>query len=322
MTETSQSQTNAGLEYASGFVLNPDRYYAPSYRISPFRTEDIALNLRFPDSRAAAENLTSRLAPKRWRFTSSGKEAIGLSLAALGLARNDCVTIFTTSANRYISGCVTREIEKFCQWSRKMEPCTAAILVNHEFGYPYRELASLKQFGVPIIEDACHSFLADTSQADMGRVGDFVLFSLPKVFPIQIGGVLAYDPRFPVGSSGHSQSGAENYQARVISHYVECLDEIRTARIANYNGLRDRFEVLGCHPRFELLENDVPGVFLFSTPPGADLPAMKEYGWNHGIECSVFYGEDAFFIPVHQRLGPADLDYFKTIFGRFLEGCK
>jgi hypothetical protein len=47
---------------------------------------------------------------------------------------------------------------------------------------------------------------------------------------------------------------------------------------------------------------------------------MKEHGWRHGIECSVFYGEDAFFIPVHQRLEAADLDYFAAVFGEFLKG--
>ena len=41
---------------------------------------------------------------------------------------------------------------------------------------------------------------------------------------------------------------------------------------------------------------------------------MKEHGWRHGIECSVFYGEEAFFIPVHQHLSEIDLDYFYAVF--------
>ena len=85
----------------------------------------------------------------------------------------------------------------------------------------------------------------------------------------------------------------------------------------NYYGLVDRFEKLDCRPRFELLTNDVPGVFLFTVPSGTDLGRMKEHGWMHGIECSIFYGEEAFFIPVHERLLDADLDYFYAVFSNF-----
>ena len=41
-----------------------------------------------------------------------------------------------------------------------------------------------------------------------------------------------------------------------------------------------------------------------------DLPELKKYYWAHGVQCSVFYGEDAFFIPVHQALTDTGLELF------------
>lgn len=307
--------TERGLEYKSGFVFNPDRYYSPSYRISPFSTRDVAANLALPDSKRAQEYFDSRFTGKRWDYTSTGKEAIALSLQALQLKKDDVVTILTTSGNLYVSGCVTREIEKVCSWSRKMESATRAIFVIHEFGYPYRDLSALKNYELPIIEDGCHSFLCD-----IPSVGDFLVYSLPKLFPVQMGGLLAFNPEQSVSSSVISGSELSNHLSRVIGESVPRLDEFRNIRIKNHRALENRFSALGCTARFDLIPGDVPGVFLFKTPRGVDLPAMKEYGWKHGIECSVFYGEDGFFIPVHQRLKLADLDYFYAVFREFISG--
>lgn len=305
------------IEFRSGFVLYPDEFYSPSYRISPFRTEDVADNLRLPQSTAALEALDRRFAGRSWRYTESGKEGIALALESLALKPDDCVTILTTTSNLYISGCVTREIEKVCKWSRAMQDNTAALFVNHEFGYPYRGLAELRRHGLPIIEDACHSYLADTPAGDMGRVGDFIVFSLPKAFPLQMGGLLSYDSSYQVQSSVQHGGELEAYLTAVMSHHMPALDQAREQRRENHRRLVQHFAALGCHPRFELLANDVPGVFIFTVPEGIDLVAMKRHGLAHGIECSVFYGERAFFIPVHQRLREADLNYFHTIFSSF-----
>lgn len=305
--------------FRSGMVLNPDKFYSPSYRISPFRTEDIAANLQLQQSKLALEELDRRFAGRKWCFTESGKEGIALALETLALKSEDCVTILTTSGNSYISGCVTREIEKVCNWSREIQDNTTALFVNHEFGFPYRNLSELRRYGLPIIEDACHSYLADTSTCDMGRVGDFIIFSLPKIFPLQMGGVLSFDPRYDVSSRMQREGELGTYITKVMSHYIPHLEITREQRLANYSHLARLFAKIGCYPRFELLPNDVPGVFIFTLPMNIDLAALKEHGIANGIECSVFYGENAFFIPVHQRLCEADLVYFYSVFSSFID---
>jgi hypothetical protein len=308
------------ISFRSGFVLYPDEFYSPRYRISPFRTEDIADNLQLPLSSSAHRSLDIRFQGRSWCFTKCGKEGIELALKALALKPRDCVSILTTTGNTYISSCVTKEIEKVCTWSRTIQANTAALFVNHEFGYPYRNLSYLRSYGLPIIEDACHSYLADTPAGDMGRVGDFIVYSLPKIFPLQLGGIVSYDSRYHLDSRVERGTELEYYLASVISYYLPTLDEVRAKRLANYHQLAQSFSLLGCCPRFELLANDVPGVFMFTVPEGIDLAAMKRHAWAHGIECSIFYGERAFFIPVHQRLRHADLDYFYTVFSIFIQG--
>ena len=304
--------------FENGFVLNPDKYYSPSYRISPFQTSDIARNLSLADDQSVLAKLNEHFDDRKWIFTTSGKSAIRMALEGIALGSDDCVTILTTSGNRYISGCVTREIEQFCRWSRNIESNTAAIFVNHEFGFPYRDLPSLKNYGVPIIEDACHSFLADTKERQMGKIGDFVIYSLPKVFPVQMGGILSFKRQYDIDGDVKLDGPLYRYLAKILSHYWPTLENTHTDRRKNHDRLLRRFSPLGCNGRFDVLDNDVPGVFLFRVPSHVDLDGMKQYGWKHGIECSVFYGEQAFFIPVHQRLTEPDFDYFFHVFSACL----
>ena len=293
--------------FVSDFVLFPDKFLLPAYKISPFTTADIARNRGLPQSDSIDDYFHQRFAGRRFVYCESGRQAIHLALRQLGLAGQDVVSILTTTANLYISGCVTREIESFCRWSRQIEVETKAILVNHEFGIPFENLRALRQRHVPIIEDAAHCFASENAEQSVSKVGDFVVYSFPKFFPIQFGGLLVFDQRYPVEET--LAPLAKRYLQKVLSAHIDALAPTCRKRRDNYRGLASRFETIGCSPRFALTERAVPGVFMFKTDEHADLPGLKTFMWEHGIECSVFYGEQAFFIPVHERLQPDDLDY-------------
>jgi dTDP-4-amino-4,6-dideoxygalactose transaminase len=302
------------------FVLSPDKSLLPAYRISPFQTSDIALNRALPLSASIDEYFRQRFGGRRFIYCESGRQAIHLALRALQLNRDDVVTIFTTTGNFYISGCVTREIEKFCRWSRDIEPQTKALLVNHEFGFPYEELRALRRFNVPVIEDAAHAFASNNHEQSAGQVGDFVVYSFPKFFPIQTGGLLVFNEPHTIDEP--LTPSAKQYVQKVLSAHIDNLTDAAKKRRENYHALTNRFRQLGCNARFQLPENSVPGVFMFQTPAGVNLPALKTFVQDHGIESSVFYGEQAFFVPVHDRLVPADLEYFAQVVGAFLANAK
>jgi hypothetical protein len=302
------------------FVINPDPYSLPCYRIGPFTTRDISINIGLPECNDIEPYFTERFRDKNLIYTYNGREAINIALSDLNLKKDDIVTIFTTTGNFYISGCVTREIEKFCRWSRKIEPATRVILVNHEFGYHYGEIASLKKTGLPIIEDCAQSFFSQDENKTTGAIGDYAIYSFPKMFPLQIGGLLVSNQDCRLASSSHLNNNEKRYIKNVISYYIKRSDELIARRKNNYDFLAQKFRDLGLVERFTQSDEVVPGVFMFRKGKHLfDLPDLKEYFYSHGVQCSVFYGEESFFIPVHQALNEHDLLYFHKVMKSFIK---
>ena len=161
------------------FILDPDPYLQPRYRIKPFRTTDVSFNHTLPDDNSIEEYFSEKFKGKEYIYTYNGREAINIALRYYQLEAHDAVSIFTTTGNYYISHAVTDEIEKFCRWSRKLEKNTKVLFVNHEFGYPYNNLKELKKYGIPIIEDRAYSFFSYDKQNNIGNIGDFEIHSLP-----------------------------------------------------------------------------------------------------------------------------------------------
>jgi hypothetical protein len=302
------------------FVINPDPYSLPSYRIGPFRTEDLSKNNYLPDSDLIDEYFSERFWDKDYIYTENGRKAINIALSFYDLKNYDVVTILTTSGNFYISGCVTNEIEKFCKWSREILPETKIILVNHEFGYPFKNLLELKKYNLPIIEDCAGSFFSWDSNDETGAIGDHVIYSFPKMFPVQIGGLLVSNISASIDKQNQIENLRLRYLKNVLSDRIPFKEEIIQKRISNYKFLKNLFDSIGLPERFPLESGIVPGVFMFRTDNlNIDLPELKKYYWAHGVQCSVFYGEDSFFIPVHQSLSEQDLCYFYEIMKSFIK---
>lgn len=302
------------------FVLNPDPYSLPSYRIGPFQTRDLSINHCLPDSNIIDDYFYERFGNKDYIYTKNGRQAINIALGFYGLKKDDIVSILTTSGNFYISGCVTKEIEKFCKWTREIVSGTKLILVNHEFGYPYPDLLKLKDHKLPIIEDCAGSFFSHDMNNSIGEIGDFVIYSFPKMFPLQVGGLLVSNYNDRIDKRNQVDDVNLRYIKKVLSHHIKSEEEIVNKRIFHYNYLKDKFGSLGLTERFSLEKGEVPGVFMFRTDKHKiDLPELKIYFYANGVQCSVFYREEAFFLPVHQALNEVDLIYFYEVMRSFIQ---
>lgn len=298
-------------------ITKPDPYLLPSYRLSPFNTTDVRKNARISATEAltAEHYLDMRFAERNYYYTQNGRAAINAALSFYQLKAEDVVTILTTTDNFYISGCVTREIEKFCSWSRKIEVNTKLLFVNHEFGFPRENMENLKAMGYPIIEDCAYSFFSQSEVGNTGAVGDFTIYSFPKMFPIQIGGLLTWKRELNFQPPSKLQTEEENYIKKVIGFYIKTKDALIEKRRNNHKIFENALQRVGCHPRLDMHEGIVPGVFLFTVPTlGSEmLPKLKERLWSYGIHCSVFYGENAFYLPLNQRLEEEDIYYITEV---------
>ena len=246
---------------------------------------------------------------KKARYT------ITVALEDLYLKKEDVVTILTTSGNFYVSGCVTKAIEAVCQWNREVTNDTKAILVIHEFGYPYKGLSDLKKYGLPIIEDCAYAFFS--KDEEIGTIGDYVIYSMPKAFNMQMGGVMISQNQI---EDCVSQEERE-YIVSSLSAQWQDRDAIIHQRIENHNYLAATLAPLGIQPFFELIDGVVPGVFMFRWRDEFDYPVLKEFMQRNGVESSVFYGQHAFFIPTHQNLTEKELDYMVSLLRFYYETC-
>jgi dTDP-4-amino-4,6-dideoxygalactose transaminase len=304
------------MKLCNQFIINASDELVMRYSISPVTKQDVMQNRIITQS---AVNEGRNYFEQRFNdyiLTYGGRSALNIALSTFDLKPTDVVTILTTSSNFYISGCVTTAIEKFCKWSREIEPDTKIILVNHEFGFVYKDIDSLKKYKLPVIEDCAHSFFSQNQEETIGTIGDFVIYSLPKMFPIQFGGVLVSNK---MSLKKVLNQNEENYILSCVGRNVENVEQIKQKRLENYFYLINKLNALGFTPTFDVSNKEIPGVCLFDINQEINLPELKIHCQRNGIESSVFYGKNAFFIPVHQNLEIVDLDYFVTLIQYFIQ---
>ena len=100
------------------FILNPDPYSLPTYRIGTFVTQSITRNNLLDNSYSeeAICYFNDRFGKNNWLITKNGREAIALAMQSLSLLNDTITTILTPSNNFYISGCVTSTIQDYSAW--------------------------------------------------------------------------------------------------------------------------------------------------------------------------------------------------------------
>ena len=136
-------------------------------------------------------------------------------------------------------------------------------------------------------------------------VGDYLVFSMSKFFPVQFGGLLL--------SKKKLQTKNNEFVRSLFFHYVTQEAEIFDARKRIYQQMLDCFSQVSIDPFFTFEDNECPGVFMFKIKEKLEfLERLKKDLHLRGIECSVFYGNPGFFIPCNQNLEYEDIIYFKS----------
>jgi hypothetical protein len=292
-------------------------------QMSPYDARQIDTMLKAARSSAAERDPDwSALLPGSYPtnlLTVNGRTALALALAEIAPGKDDEILVVTTTGSPYISGCVTREIEKLCRWARKPSPATRAVLVIHEFGYPAALPAGLDP-KLPVIEDCAWAFGVDRPDLQVGARGDFVIYSLPKALPMPFGGLLR--AKRPLARAGNapllSDAALRMVRGGVQLHGAELAAAVR-ARLDNYRRYEALFAKSGHLPYFDLEPGMVPHAFVFKLQDEARGKRVKLAMEAANIDCSVFFGAGGFYLPNHQNLDAAAIDYLHA---RFLHTWK
>lgn len=286
----------------------PDFFLRPVYRISPFKTADYSKTIRALNEKNNNQSVINKIKNGYFQyFTASGRQAIFIYLEYLNLKKNDEVTILTTTSSFYVSSCVTNTIERVCKWNREITDKTKCIIIIHEFGKFYANIHNIKKYNIPILEDFAHSFSAlyDTKIIQ----GDAAIFSLPKFLPINQGGILLSKKNLPIDSDNKYDYLYNKYRNSIYS-FIEKRKEIESIYIKELKELKK----LNITPYFNYSKNEAPGAFVFKiNKPIEWLQNLKEYLQSYFIECSVFYKNEAFFVPCHQELNLEDIVYISNL---------
>lgn len=297
--------------------IQPLEYLGPTIHMSPYDTRFLEHNAQFLQHSGVPDIPWDEYfakCPEQWNYalTYNGREALHLALAALRLSQVDELWIVTTSGGPYISSCVTKEVERFCRPSREQTERTRAVLLIHEFGYPLKELP--RRFHFPVIEDCAYAFGSQDEAGKVGAYGDFVIYSLSKAFPLPFGGVLK--SRRPVAAKSKLTDESARFLLHALKSYLPLSRDAFDKRRQNYRRYDEAFRrfrtaLLPCHlqPFFPLSGAVVPHSYVVRIPDQWRAEAIKPMLQQRGIESSVFYGNGGYFLPLHQNLGRASIEY-------------
>jgi hypothetical protein len=295
----------------------------PTINITPFNLNSMSI---VSDKKINVdEELDKIFNDNPFTYFPRGKYAIYSILKYLNLNKEDEVYITTTTGSPYLSIGVSTTVEAVCGWSRKISDKTKAIILIHEFGFIHPKSEEIKNIcierKIPLIEDCAYAWTSGKS----GSYGDYVIYSLPKYFPVQYGGIL-------VGKKFDDKEVWNNFycldvKKRVIikeqlSNYISKTKEIAEKRTKNYLYLEKIFNNEGFKSFFKLKEGEVPAVYMLKVENFEKMKEISDRLKYFGIECGSYYHNNAVFLPIHQNLEVPHLNYiFGAVRSLYRENC-
>lgn len=272
----------------------------------------------------------------------SGTDAIFLSLRALDLQPGD--EVITTSFTFYatIGAIVTAggtpvfcDIEEDFNISiagikKLITDKTKAIVPVHWSGRPCEmdEMMEISaEFGIPIIEDACHSIMAEYHGKRTGTFGITGCFSFHPLKNLNVwgdGGIITTNSddmnakirllrNHGLTDRDHCEifgynSRLDTIQAVVASHLLEKIDSITDARINHANYLdRGLSEVPGI--KIPQRVDTIKEVFHIYSFMAESRDALVQFLRGNGIDAKIHYP-----IPMHLQPAAQYLNYKKGDF--------
>lgn len=205
-------------------------------------------------------------------FFYNAKAGIHHLIQQLGLQREDEVFISTTSDMNYVSTCVSATIFNYCKIARVLTDKTKLIYVIHEFGIPNMAIKSLvtiaKQKKIPLLEDCAHGIDCYLDNIRIGTFGDYALYSLPKHFPMENGGVLVGEHLNVDKSDFYNDKVAMQIENK-FQEFLPYLNSLSLKRKNNFKVIQENLQYLPV--AFEYSDTYTPYSIIFFTKKYQEL---------------------------------------------------
>jgi hypothetical protein len=258
----------------------------------------------------ASQNAGPGLPPlnRDYAPTSSGRKGIGLILEECSLSPSDEVLIVTSFNKPNVSSCVTSTIFNYCKPSRVLSDNTRAVLVIHEFGVPHPHIAKFRSLcddrKIPLIEDCAHS--VDSRWPDgsiVGSVGNYVIYSLSKIFPIPNGGLV-------FGLANRPAPDSE--EIRILDSFAASLSGFWNT-LPLFSARRKILLRRACNrigTALRVIAGPSENITPWFLPVLVSQPAaVLRYLRAQNIECALWYGTNIVVLPLHQYVSDAEMDF-------------
>lgn len=299
----------ATYEYPT--VYHPP-YLSPKIDITPFDVQSFGQDA---DPTVDVDAELTRIFQKPFTHFPRAVYAIYSILKDLEFSESDEVFITTTTGSPYISSCVTSTIEAVCTWNRELSLKTKVIFVIHEFGIVHPKLRELRALadekGLILIEDCAYAW----GSGEAGKYGDYSIYSFPKMFPVQYGGLLVgkhFEDEYIWKTFQCLDAGKRTITREQLSTCITSVPEIIAKRRENYETLDRLFAEEGYESLFVPSEDDVPMVYMLKVKSQERMKDLADRLEYYGIECGAFHHNNAIFLPIHQNLNRRHMEY---IFG-------
>jgi hypothetical protein len=295
-----------------GYSVNPDTFYTPKISISPYNLKVELEKIKKIDQEFYSSNVIFKTLGSNIKLSKSGKDAIVRIFNESELISANLIAIVTESGNTYVSRCVTDTLNEVLQKKITTIEKAEVIYIIHEFGriLSIEKMDKLRKLNKIILNDFAYSFssLYLSSREDFYNEINFTSF--PKAFPVSSGGIYSIPNSLKVTKKISNQAEI-NIFADPELFTNEYLQVTSRKRKENLRNIINKLEKIGVKD-FWGDENYVPGVAMLTLSNKIDLENLKLQLNRVGIESSVFYGENAFFIPVHQNLTELEIDYITS----------
>lgn len=241
----------------------------------------------------------------------SGRAALDAWMAMNRFRREHEVWITTTFDLPNVSSCVTCTVFNHCKPSRVLTDATRAIFVIHEFGVPHpalRDLAHIARArGIPLIEDCAHTIDSAADGTCVGRVGDWVLLSFPKIFPVTGGGaILGRHEAAPPDTVSDEVSEIQ----RDVSLHLPHLAQYSARRREVFSRIASTAVSAGYTPLFSPGPSIAPWFVPIRTPHCSELIRAMHAA---RIDAANWHGSDVVVLPCHQFLGDEELSRIEIV---------